>query len=93
MNDGDTVSGKSAKLPVFSGESGKFTLWWRWFQAYADVFEFGDIVKETVNPNLPNAAKDMLDTTNDKLKIQVKKKNTLAMVAFMMVFENEKLMS
>jgi hypothetical protein len=61
MADVSTVNERSAKLPLFKGQQEHWSMWWRRFQAYADVNRFGDVLLTNELATMPAAAATVLD--------------------------------
>ena len=89
----DTVSEKSAKIPIFDGKADKYQLWWRRFKAYANVNKFGNLLVDHIDPEL--AASYEATEREDATATQkaALKKNDMAIAAFTMAFVTEKLNS
>ena len=83
-----------AKVPVFSGKKSDFPMWWSKFKAVAAQRKFAKAITET-GEGLPTSSKDKIDESTVKGKATIKKieRNDLAMAAFTMAFQTQKLMN
>gem|GEM_PF-6951265 len=83
-----------AKVPVFSGKKSDFPMWWSKFKAVAAQRKFAKAITET-GEELPTSSKDKIDESTVKGKATIKKieRNDLAMAAFTMAFQTQKLMN
>ena len=83
-----------AKVPVFSGKKSDFPMWWSKFKAVAAQRKFAKAITET-GEGLPTSSNDKIDESTVKGKATIKKieRNDLAMAAFTMAFQTQKLMN
>ena len=82
----DTVSEKSAKILLFDGTTDKYQLWWRRFRAYAQVNKFGNILVDTIDPELPESYNSSESADATDIAKKAVKKNDLAMAAFTSIY-------
>ena len=85
-------SEKSVKLPMFDGVPKNFQIWWMRFIAFATVYKFNKAIsKDALDPDMPVSEAEVLDETKDedKKKIVVKNRNSVAMANLTMAFTNE----
>ena len=87
MNSSESVRERSVSLPVFTGKQEDFQMWWTRFSMYAVVKQFKNALKKEAD--LPDKEDDVLDETKDKMKIEAKKRNEVAMANLAMAFTNE----
>ena len=83
-----------AKVPVFSGKKSDFSMWWSKFKALAAQKRFAKAITET-GEGLPNSENDPIDETTADGKATMRKieRNALAMAAFTMAFQTQKMMN
>jgi len=83
-----------AKVPVFSGKKSDFPIWWSKFKAAAAQRKFAKAITER-GEGLPTSSNDTIDESTMKGKATMKKieRNDLAMAAFTMAFQTQKLMN
>jgi hypothetical protein len=84
-------SERSVRLPTFDGKAKSFMLWWIRFRAFATVYKFITALKPTYEANMPATEEEVLDEAvpSDKLKIEARKRNAVAMANFAMSFIDE----
>ena len=90
-----STSKNNVKLPVFDGKHESFQNWWRRFNNYARYYRFMDILKTTVNPDLPEREDSDIDpTTPEGRKATLAlEKNALAMVNLSIACEADSAMA
>ena len=71
--DGNKLSVKSVKLPIFIGNH-MVHIWWFHFQVFATVWKFAEAIDRTSEPDLPATASRTL-SMNEVMQ----QKQTLAM--------------
>lgn len=78
----------SAKLPTFSGDLGKFQVWWMRFKAYENVNEFVETINRAIDQDMPanNSAPISESTAQGKREAKAKRKNALAKASLTMAF-------
>ena len=64
-DDGNHISVKLVKLPVFTGSHVDFQTWWFQFHAFATVWKFAGAVGKVPEVDLPSAEKASLSMNID----------------------------
>ena len=88
----NSSSEKSVRMPTFDGSHKNFQLWWTRFVGYATVYQFVKAInKDAPDPDMPASDAVLLDETvaADKIMIEAKKKNAVAMANLSMAFTSE----
>ena len=90
-----STSKNNVKLPVFDGKHESFQNWWRRFNNYARYYRFMDVLKATVNPDLPEREDSDVDPTTPEGKkaTLALEKNALAMVNLSIACEADSAMA
>jgi hypothetical protein len=87
----ESVTEKSVRMPSFDGSQKNFQVWWKRFEAYAEVYKFSEALVIGGEKDLPTSASEAIDetTAEGKLKAAAKKRNTIAMANLTMAFTSE----
>eukprot|EP00977_Amphora_coffeiformis_P019679 scaffold7386_cov160-Amphora_coffeaeformis.AAC.9 len=85
---------QSVKLPTFDGKAKKFTMFWMRFKAYAAVKGFLPALQDGGEGYMPPDEATVLDPSDpdEKLMIEAKKRNAVAVASLTMAFTTQALM-
>jgi hypothetical protein len=91
MDDEDRSTGRSVRLPSFSGKTKDFMVWWVRFRAFATVHRFVLALSDKDKADLPDKEEEVLDENDveGKKKIAARKRNAVAMADYSMAFSCE----
>jgi hypothetical protein len=91
MDDEDRSTGRSVRLPSFSGKTKDFMVWWVRFRAFATVHRFVLALSDKDKADLPDKEEEVLDESDveGKKKIAARKRNAVAMANYSMAFSCE----
>ena len=83
---------KKIQVPVFSGKSDEFQVWWMRFKAYATLIGFAMAINQTKETDLPdNETESTAEPHTDKNK-EAKKRNLTAMYYLTLAFTTDAMM-
>lgn len=90
----DKAYEESVRLPAFSGAHKDFEIWWMCFKAFASIYGFSKSIQQTPDTNMPVSKTTLLDPTADadKVQIQAKKSNQIALANLVTAFKTDALL-
>jgi hypothetical protein len=91
MDDDQESTGRSVRLPSFSGKTKDFMIWWIRFRAFATVYRFVEALRDADEASLPAREDTALDEAvpAEKLSIPARKRNAVAMANYSMAMTAE----
>ena len=92
-DDGNKLTVKSVKLPIFMGNHMDFHTWWLQFQVFATVWKFAEVIEQTSEADLPATASTTL-SMNEEMQCKqtlVKKHNAIAFANLTMALDSPSL--
>ena len=92
-DDGNELSVKLVKLPVFTANHTEFQTWWFHFQAFATVWKFSEAIEQTAEKDLPDTASTELvkDEEPQCKQMLVKRCNAIVFANLMMALDSPSL--
>ena len=92
-DDGNKLSAKSVKFPVFTGNHTEFQTWWFHFQAFTTVWKFAEAIERTAEKDLSATASAELarDEETQCKQTHVKKCNVIAFANLTMALDSPSL--